>query len=94
MGSGFSKLKKQAKQLQADYGKVQEELKSQEVVGSAGNGLVTIVLSGDREMKKIEIKPACVDPSDVEALQDLIKAAYDSASQKLKEQEQSSGGFG
>ncbi len=84
MGSGFSKLKKQAKQFEAQYEKMREDLKSQEVTGSAGGGLVTVVLAGDHSMKKIEIKPACVDPTDVEGLQDLIKAAYDEANQKLE----------
>ena len=85
MGSGFSKLKKQAKQFEAQYEKMREELKQQEVTGVAGGGLVTIVLSGDHAMKKIEIKPACVDPNDIEGLQDLIKAAYDDATQKLEQ---------
>ena len=84
MGSGFSKLKKQAKQFEAQYEKMREDLKSQEVTGRAGGGLVTVVLAGDHSMKKIEIKPACVDPTDVEGLQDLIKAAYDEANQKLE----------
>lgn len=86
MGSGFSKLKKQAKQFEAQYEKMREELKQQEVSGSAGGGLVTIVLSGDHSLKKIEIKPACVDPNDVEGLQDLIRAAYEDAHQKLEQQ--------
>jgi nucleoid-associated protein EbfC len=89
MGSGFSKLKKQAKQFEAQYEKMRDDLKSQEVIGTAGSGLVTVVLAGDHSMKKIEIKPACVDPNDVEGLQDLIKAAFDDANQKL---EQASGG--
>ncbi len=85
MGSGFSKLKKQAKQFEAQYEKMREELKTQEIVGTAGNGLVTIILSGDHALKKIEIKPACVDPTDVEGLQDLIKAAFEDAHRKLEE---------
>jgi DNA-binding YbaB/EbfC family protein len=84
MGSGFSKLKKQAKQFEAQYEKMREDLKQQEVVGSAGGGLVTVTLTGDHALKRIEIKPACVDPNDVEGLQDLIKAAFDEANQKLE----------
>jgi DNA-binding YbaB/EbfC family protein len=83
MGSGFSKLKKQAKQFEAQYEKMREDLKLQEFTGSSGNGLVTVVLSGDHHLKKIEIKPACVDPNDVEGLQDLIQAAFADANQKL-----------
>ena len=83
MGSGFSKLKKQAKQFEAQYEKMREDLKQQAFTGSAGSGLVTVVLAGDHSLKKIEIKPACVDPNDVEGLQDLIQAAFNDASQKL-----------
>ena len=60
------------------------------VTGSAGNGLVTIVLNGEKEMKEIRIKPECVDPKDVEGLQDLIKAAYMEAFAKASEQSESS----
>jgi DNA-binding YbaB/EbfC family protein len=85
MGSGFSKMKKQAKQFEAQYEKMREDLKQQEVTGTAGGGLVTVILTGDHALKKIDIKPACVDPNDVEGLQDLIKAAFDDANQKLEQ---------
>lgn len=91
MGSGFSKMKKQARQFEAQYEKMREDLKAQEVTGTAGGGLVTVVLAGDHSMKRIDIKPACVDPNDVEGLQDLIKAAFDDANQKLEQA--SSGGL-
>ncbi|WP_044882567.1 YbaB/EbfC family nucleoid-associated protein [Neochlamydia sp. EPS4] len=86
MGSGFSKQKKQAKMLQDQFSKLQTQLQATEVVGSAGNGLVSITLSGEHELKQIKIKPECVDPEDIEGLEDLIKAAYKDAFSKLKEQ--------
>lgn len=85
MGTGFAKKKKQAKQFQEQLGKMQSDLQNVEVTGSAGNGLVTVVLSGEHEMKQVKIKPECVDPEDVEGLQDLIKVAYNDAVGKLKE---------
>ena len=88
MGSGFSKLKKQAKQMEAQYEKMREEMSKLEFTGSAGNGLVTIVLTGEHEIKDLKIKPACVDPNDVEGLQDLIRAAYGEALEKIKAQNQ------
>ena len=88
MGSGFSKLKKQARQMEAQYEKMREEMSKLEVTGSAGNGLVTLVLNGEHEMKDLKIKPACVDPNDVEGLQDLIRAAYSEALEKIKAQSQ------
>ena len=88
MGSGFSKLKKQAKQFESQYAKIQEEMRALEVTGSAGNGLVTLVLNGQHELKDLKIKPACVDPNDVEGLQDLIHAAYADAHAKIQAQTQ------
>lgn len=84
MGTGFSKKKKQARVFQEQLSKMQEQIKTAEAIGTAGNGLVTITLSGENELKQINIKPECVDPEDVEGLQDLIKAAYNNALEKLK----------
>lgn len=86
MGTGFSKKKKQARMLQEQFSKMQTELQNTEATGSAGNGLVTLVLTGENELKQIKIKPECVDPEDVEGLEDLIKAAYQDALNKLKSQ--------
>ena len=72
--------------LQQQLGQFQDQMQKTEAVGTAGNGLVTITLSGNHEMKRITIKPECVDPEDVEGLQDLIKAAYNDAKQKLETQ--------
>ncbi len=72
---------------------VSQKLDNLEVSGTAGNGLVEIVLSGSNEMKKITIKPECVDPEDIEGLEVLIKAAYDEAMKKLKEQSNETCGF-
>ncbi len=84
MGSGFAKRKKEAKMLQQKFQEMQEKMKSESVTGSAGNGLVSITLNGEHEMTNISIRPECVDPDDVEGLQDLIRAAYQDASKKLE----------
>lgn len=86
MGKGFQKKKKQARVMQEKLAEFQKQMEEAEVTGSAGNGLVTITLTGQQEMKKISIKPDCVDPEDVEGLEDLIKAAYKDANTKLQEQ--------
>jgi DNA-binding YbaB/EbfC family protein len=83
MGSGFAKMKKQARAMQEQYEKLREETKKLEATGTSGNGLVSITLNGEKEMKKIQIKPECVVPTDVEALEDLIRAAYNDASKKI-----------
>jgi len=83
MGKGFSKKKKQARMMQEQLTKFQQEMEKTEVTGSAGNGLVVLSLNGNQEMTAIKIKPECVDPEDVEGLEDLIKAAYKDASKQL-----------
>jgi DNA-binding YbaB/EbfC family protein len=88
MGSGFLKRKKEAKQLQAKMAMLQQTLSTQmetlEADGQAGNGLVTIVLGGSGEMKRISIKPECIDKEDIEGLEALIKAAHSAAFKKLQ----------
>jgi len=84
MGSGFSKMKKQAKMMQDQFGQIRENLKKTLLTGSAGNGLVTITIDGEKSLKSISIKPECVNPNDIEGLQDLIIAAFNDAAQKLE----------
>ncbi len=91
MGSGFSKMKKQRRQLEDQFAKMQEEMQNSEYKGSAGNGLVEVILGGDKNLKSITIKPECVDPKDVEGLQDLIFAAFKEAEKILDEQSPISG---
>lgn len=84
MGSGFSKMKKQARMMQEQFSQMRDTLQNTLVEGSAGNGLVTVTLNGEKELKKVAIKPECVNPDDVEGLQDLLIAAFEDAAQKLE----------
>lgn len=83
MGSGYSKKKKQARELQQQFNSLQEQMKSTEVSGTSGGGLVTIKMNGEHKVLDIAIKPDCIDPEDIEGLQDLIKAAYEDAHHQL-----------
>jgi DNA-binding YbaB/EbfC family protein len=87
MGTGFSKKKKEAKAFQSQLAQMQSQMEQTETVGTAGNGLVTVTLNGSRELKQIKIKPECVDPEDIEGLEDLIKAAFADALQKISKNE-------
>ncbi|MBX9924010.1 MAG: YbaB/EbfC family nucleoid-associated protein [Rhabdochlamydiaceae bacterium] len=84
MGSGFAKMKKQAKQFEEQMKQMQEVLKSKLVTGQSGNGLVAITLDGEKTLQKISIKPECVDPQDIEGLEDLILAAYQDALRQVQ----------
>jgi nucleoid-associated protein EbfC len=83
MGTGYSKWKKQARDVEAQMAKLQEEQKEARYTGESGNGLVTVTLNGQKELVSLLIKPDCVDKSDVEGLQDLIRAAWSSASSQI-----------
>ena len=85
MSSSFKKKKKQAKQFQEQLSAMQENIANTEVEGSAGNGLVTVTMTGDYNLKKVRIKPDCVDPEDIEGLEDLVMAAHADALGKLQE---------
>jgi DNA-binding YbaB/EbfC family protein len=72
-------------QLLAQAMSAQQELAAAEVTGQAGNGLVTVTLTGEGEVKAIAIDPKVVDPEDVETLQDLIVGALADAHNALQE---------
>lgn len=63
----------------------QQELAEAEVTGQAGNGLVTVTLTGEGAVKSLKIDPSIVDPSDVETLQDLVVGALEDAHRALSE---------
>jgi len=86
MGTGFNKRKKQAKLMQDQFMKMQEKMKDLEITGSAANGLVEVTMNGDNVVTKVKINPECVDPEDVEGLEDLVKAACNNAQEKLKKE--------
>ena len=78
-GGNMQQLARQAQKLQQQMTKVQEELESREYEASAGGGMVTVKVSGKKEVLSIEIKPEAVDPDDVEMLQDMVLAAVNEA---------------
>ena len=86
-GGNMQNLMKQAQKMQEAMARAQEELAETEVVASSGGGMVEIVMSCDRKLSSITIKPEAVDPDDVEMLEDLIVASFNEA-MKLVEEEQ------
>lgn len=86
MGSGFAKMKKQARAMQAEYEKVQKEKEHKSSTGTSAQGLVSITLNGLGELKNITISPHCVTPDDIEGLQDLILDAHAAAHAELQKE--------
>ena len=71
-GMNINQLMKEAKKMQADMEKSQEELVSRDFESTAGGGAIYVKVSGDKQIKEIKLKKEIVDPDDVEMLQDLI----------------------
>jgi DNA-binding YbaB/EbfC family protein len=78
-------LMRQAQKLQGDVQKAQEELAKMTADGTAGGGLVTATVNGQFEVVRVKIDKSVVDPSDVGMLEDLITAAVNAASTKVRE---------
>ena len=86
---GMANLQRMAQQMQQEMARVQAELETATIDGSAGGGAVRATVTGKQELVSITIDPAAVDPADVEMLQDLVVAAVNDAlagSRKLAEQ--------
>ena len=84
----MNNIMKQAKKMQEEMQKSQEELSSKEFDSTAGGGAISVKVTGEKVIKEIKIKPDVVDPDDVEMLEDLIMAATNEALRKCEEESQ------
>jgi len=85
MSKGFVNLLKQAQQMQAKIGQLQEEMASKTVEASSGGGMVNVVMNGKQEILSVRIDPEVVSREEVEMLQDLLIAAVNEAIRKSQE---------
>ena len=76
-------MMKQAQQMQE---RLQKEMAELRIEATAGGGMVTVVISGTKQLQSITIDPEVVAKDDVEMLQDLIVAAFNDAARKVDEQ--------
>ncbi len=73
-----------AKEMQAKFQTMQQEIATLEADGQAGGGLVNVTLSGKFELKSLKIDPSLFKEDDVEILEDLIVAAHNDAKAKVE----------
>jgi hypothetical protein len=78
----LNQMMKQAKALQDRLKQQMEEIR---VEATAGGGMVTVKMRGDKTVTEVRIDPEVVDKNDVEMLQDLVIAAVNEASRKVDE---------
>lgn len=77
--ANFNNLMKQAQQMQAKLAGVQKELEAREFEGSAGGGMVKVVVSGKQQVLSVRVNPECLSQEDSEMLEDMIKSATNEA---------------
>ncbi|MGI6263244.1 MAG: YbaB/EbfC family nucleoid-associated protein [Succiniclasticum sp.] len=83
---GFGNMQgmlQKVQKMQAQMQQAQEELQARTFTGTAGGGVVKVVVTGKKELQSITLDPQAVDPDDVEMLQDLIVAAVNEAMKEV-----------
>ncbi len=78
-GGNMNNMMKQMQKLQKQMENLEEELKNQEVTASSGGGAVEATVNGKKELIRIKIDEAVVDPEDVGMLEDLVLTAVNNA---------------
>lgn len=78
----IQKMMQQAQQMQE---RLQKQMADMTVEATAGGGMVTVVVSGHKQVLKLTLDPEVVTKDDVEMLQDMIVAAINDAHRKVDE---------
>ncbi|WP_299442547.1 YbaB/EbfC family nucleoid-associated protein [uncultured Rhodospira sp.] len=78
-------LMKQAQEMQSKMAEMQQKMQEMEVSGTAGGGMVDVVINGKGELRSLKLDKSIVDPEDKEMLEDLIVAAFNDAKAKADE---------
>jgi DNA-binding YbaB/EbfC family protein len=81
---------KALQQMLAQFRQVQERLERQmneiRVEASAGGGMVTLVMNGQKQVSEVRIEPEVFEGRDREMLEELIRAAVNDATRRVDEQ--------
>lgn len=93
-GMNINKLMQEAKKMQADLEKKQNDIAAKEFETTSGGGMVYVKINGNKKILDLKIKEEIVDPEDISTLQDLILVALNDVFEKVdKEIEGSMGNF-
>ena len=84
-GMNMNAIMQQARKMQEQMEKAQQELENAEVVGKAGGDMVQITMTGKKELKSVKLNKNAVDPDDGEMLEDLLVVAFNDAIAKADE---------
>lgn len=81
----LGKMMKQMQDMQSKMQDMQKELQSSEHIGTSGGGMVEVTLNGKFEMLSLKIDPSIFSSDDAEMVEDLTKAAFNDAKNKVDE---------
>lgn len=81
----YQNMMRQVQKMQKKMQEAQEKLGEERIEGTAGGGLVRVIVSGHKEVLEVKLDEDVVDPEDVEMLQDLIVTAVNDAMEKVDE---------
>ncbi|WP_431028559.1 YbaB/EbfC family nucleoid-associated protein [Lysinibacillus sp. LZ02] len=84
MGNMQGMMKKMQK-MQKEMMEAQEALNQQQFEGTAGGGMVKVIMNGQRQVLEVNLDESVVDPEDIEMLQDLIVIATNEVLKKVDE---------
>ena len=87
MSNPLNQLMKQAQEMQANMQKAQEELANMEVTGQAGGGMISVVMTGRHDVKRVSIDDSLMQ-DDKEMLEDLLAAAVNDAVRQVEKNSQ------
>ena len=82
----MNNMMKQLQALQSNMAKMQEGMSSKEFSASAGGDMVTVTVTGKKEIKKVSISKDIVDPNDIGLLEDVVASAVNAALKKAEEE--------
>ena len=91
-GMNINSLMKEAKKMQADLEKNQQELAEKEFEASAGGNAVSVKVNGQKQILDLKLQKEVVDPEDVEMLQDLIVTCINQAFKQVDDAQEASMG--
>ena len=83
MKGGLGNLMKQARLMQENVKKLQEQLAVMEIEGQSGSGKVKVVMTGRHEVKRVTIAPELL-ADDKDMLEDLVTAAFNDAARRVE----------
>ncbi|PIE56839.1 MAG: YbaB/EbfC family nucleoid-associated protein [Desulfobulbus propionicus] len=81
----MNELFKQAQQFQQKLGVIQEEMKKKTVTGTAGGGMVNVVVNGNNEVLDLGIEAELLTQENKQMIEDLVRSAVNDGLRKAKE---------